>query len=131
SIEANIYDEALSINITEKFIAPLTTIPKTIAIVTLSSAHLSYSYYLSGIITVFTNDKSIYLRIPFFGRLVHGSLTSGVQIVPNYINENNQQDLPFLFRFMLTNQYDFTLFISKIDFLTPSHKYLLQVSEYE
>ncbi|CAH8546844.1 unnamed protein product [Schistosoma bovis] len=127
SIEANIYDEALSINITEKFIAPRTTIPKTIAIVTLSSAHLSYSYYLSGIITVFTNDKSIYLRIPFFGRLVHGSLTSGVQIVPNYINENNQQDLPFLFRFMLTNQYDFTLFISKIDFLTPSHKYLLQI----
>ncbi|VDP43900.1 unnamed protein product [Schistosoma margrebowiei] len=130
SIEANIYDEALSINITEKIIEPHTTIPKTIGIVTLSTAHLSYSYHLSGIITVFTNDKSIYLRIPFFGRLIHGSLTSGVQIVPNYKNENNQQDLPFLFRFMLTNQYDFTLFIWKIDFLTPSHKYLLQVSEY-
>ncbi|XP_018651098.1 hypothetical protein Smp_136380.1 [Schistosoma mansoni] len=126
SIEANIYDEALSIDITEKIISPHTTTPKTIAIVTLSSAHLSHSYYLSGIITVFTNDQSIYLRIPFYGRLVYGSLTSSVQTVPNYLNEKNQQDPVFLFRFMLTNRYDFTLFISKIDFLTPSHKYLLQ-----
>uniref|UniRef100_A0A5K4F258 TMEM131_like domain-containing protein n=1 Tax=Schistosoma mansoni TaxID=6183 RepID=A0A5K4F258_SCHMA len=127
SIEANIYDEALSIDITEKIISPHTTTPKTIAIVTLSSAHLSHSYYLSGIITVFTNDQSIYLRIPFYGRLVYGSLTSSVQTVPNYLNEKNQQDPVFLFRFMLTNRYDFTLFISKIDFLTPSHKYLLQI----
>ncbi|CAH8502089.1 unnamed protein product [Schistosoma turkestanicum] len=130
SIEANIYDEALSITITEKIISPRTTIPKTVAIVTLSSAHLSRSYYLSGIITVYTNDKSIYLKIPFHGRFAYGSLTSNIQTVANYLNENYRQAPAFSFYFSLTNRYDFTVFISKIDFLKPNHKDLLQIHQH-
>ncbi|KAK4471412.1 hypothetical protein MN116_004842 [Schistosoma mekongi] len=123
SIEANIYDVALSINVTESIISPRTLIPKTVAIVTFT-ARLSYSYILFGVITVFTNVTSIYLRIPFYGRLIYGSLASEIQSKSVYLNENNRYQLYpiLLFQFKLTNEYDFTVLVSKIDFLESIHE---------
>ncbi|CAH8847684.1 unnamed protein product [Trichobilharzia szidati] len=126
SIESSLHDEAISINITETMISPRTVLPKTIAKISISPKHITHSYHISGVINVFTNDRSIYLPIPFYARLTYGFLSSNVQKIETFTLSSSQQRqrTALLFNFSVTNQYDFVLPLSKPIFPEPINKYL-------
>ncbi|GAA49944.1 transmembrane protein 131, partial [Clonorchis sinensis] len=73
-VAANGSHPALLIRIANQTLPGRSLEPRTVAVISVSVKHVSKSATLSGFITAYTEDKLTYVKVPYFARLVYGTL---------------------------------------------------------
>ncbi|THD19518.1 hypothetical protein D915_009716, partial [Fasciola hepatica] len=72
--ETDIFDPALSLNLSVLSVPSGSLIPWAVATLTVSPLNVTHSRTLSGFVTLLTDNKGVIVRIPFLAKLIRGSL---------------------------------------------------------
>ncbi|VDP86317.1 unnamed protein product [Echinostoma caproni] len=73
-LETDIFDSALSLNLSARTIPAESLIPWSVATLTVSPANVTHSRQLTGFVMLVTSVRGATVKIPFFAKLVHGAL---------------------------------------------------------